>query len=291
MKRMKKYRIADFVFGIHMEEGLEIPANLVQFETEEDQPVQAEYSLHIVDQLPAMEGECISRRQDLLVYQKDGLESRRMNFVGMPEAYGVYQEVSDTRMHAYLKTEFLQMLKEDTVFLSLFVLEKQMLKREAMILHCAVLKVKDKVLLFSGPSGIGKSTHADLWVKHRGARVINGDRTLIQKIDGTWMSRGWPICGSSEICHNEEYPIKAVIFMGQASENRGSRLPYFGAVKELISQITANGWDQKFVEKIWTMVEDFAAEIPVYGYSCNMEEAAVDELEKLLSEIWSEKEL
>lgn len=285
MVRMKKYKIANFVFGIHMEEELEIPTNFIQFETEEDQPVQAEYRLHIVDHLPAMEGECISRRQDLLVYQKDGLESRRMNFVGLLEAYGVYQEVSDTRMHAYLKTEFLQMLKADTVFLSLFALEKQMLKREAMILHCSVLKVNDKVLLFSGPSGIGKSTHANLWVKYRGARVMNGDRTLLQKIQGRWMSLGWPICGSSEICFNEDNSIKAVVFMGQAEENSGKRLTYFEAVKKLISQITANGWNAEFVEKIWTMAEDFAAEIPIYEYACNRKKAAVEELENLLSEL------
>lgn len=74
--------------------------------------------------------------------------------------------------------------------------------------------------------------------------------------------------------------------MGQAEENSGSRLPYFGAVKELISQITANGWNQAFVEKIWTMVEDFASEIPVYRYACNMEETAVDELENLLWDLW-----
>lgn len=285
MVRMKKYKIANFVFGIHMEEELEIPTNFIQFETEEDQPVQAEYRLHIVDHLPAMEGECISRRQDLLVYQKDGLESRRMNFVGLLEAYGVYQEVSDTRMHAYLKTEFLQMLKADTVFLSLFALEKQMLKREAMILHCSVLKVNDKVLLFSGPSGIGKSTHANLWVKYRGARVMNGDRTLLQKIQGRWMSLGWPICGSSEICLNEDSSIKAVVFMEQAEENSGKRLAYFEAVKKLISQLTANGWNAEFVEKIWSMAEDFAAEIPIYEYACNRKKAAVEELENLLSEL------
>lgn len=288
---MKKYKIGDFVFGIQMENDLDVPENFKQFEIDSEEPVQVEYRLNIVDKLPKLRGDCVSKRQDLVVCKEEGLESRRMNFVGMAEAYGVYQEVSENQVFSYLRADFLKMLKADTVFLSLFALEKRMLKHEAMILHCSVLKIKDGVLLFSGPSGIGKSTHADLWVKHRGARVINGDRTLIQKIDGTWMSRGWPICGSSEICHNEEYPIKAVIFMGQASENRGSKLPYFGAVKELISQITANGWDQKFVEKIWTMVEDFAAEIPVYGYSCNMEAAAVDELEKLLSEIWSEKEL
>lgn len=160
-----------------------------------------------------------------------------------------------------------------------------MFAHDAMVLHCSALQVNDGVILFSGPSGIGKSTHADLWVKHRGARVINGDRTLLQKLGDRWMSLGWPICGSSEICYNEAYPVKAVIFLGQAEENDGRRLRYFDAIKAMISQITVNGWNPQFVEKIWNLTEDFAAQIPVFEYGCNMEEAAVDTLENLLLDI------
>ena len=170
-------------------------------------------------------------------------------------------------------------------FVSLFAMEKRMLAKDAMVLHCSVLKVKSGVILFSGPSGIGKSTQAGLWTKYRKARVINGDRTLLKKENGRWMSLGWPICGSSEICYNEAYPVKAVIFLGQAEENDGRRLRYFDAIKAMISQITVNGWNPQFVEKIWNLTEDFAAQIPVFEYGCNMEEAAVDTLENLLLDI------
>ena len=74
----------------------------------------------------------------------------------------------------------------------------------------------------------------------------------------------------------EAYPVKAVIFLGQAEENDGRRLRYFDAIKAMISQITVNGWNPQFVEKIWNLTEDFAAQIPVFEYGCNMEEAAVD---------------
>ncbi|WP_370839368.1 hypothetical protein [Intestinibacter bartlettii] len=35
---------------------------------------------------------------------------------------------------------------------------------------------KDKGILFSAPSGTGKSTQADLWEKYENAEIINGDR-------------------------------------------------------------------------------------------------------------------
>lgn len=179
----------------------------------------------------------------------------------------------------------MHMINVDTVFVSLFSMEKRMLAKEAMVLHCSVLKLQDGVILFSGPSGIGKSTQAGLWVKKKDARVINGDRTLLKKEEGVWTSLGWPICGSSEICYNENYPVKAVVFLDQAPDNQGRRLRYIDAVRLLISQITVNGWNPKFVEEIWNLVEDFAAEIPVFEYACNMEDTAVDTLEDLLRDV------
>ena len=265
---MKKYQIADFIFGIHMEESLDIPENFKKFVIDTDEEVQVEYFLEVVDKLPELDGECVSQRIDLKVYKKDNLEYRRMNFMGMEESYGQYEEISQDQVKLYLKREFVHMINVDTVFVSLFAMEKRMLAKDAMVLHCSVLKVK-----------------SGLWTKYRKARVINGHRTLLKKENGRWMSLGWPICGSSEICYNEAYPVKAVVFLGQAEENEGRRLRYFDAIKAMISQITVNGWNPQFVEKIWNLTEDFAAQIPVFEYGCNMEEAAVDTLENLLLDI------
>lgn len=111
-----------------------------------------------------MDGECVSQRIDLKVYKKDNLEYRRMNFMGMEESYGQYEEISQNQVKLYLKREFVHMINVDTVFVSLFAMEKECWQR-MMVLHCSVLKVKSGVILFSGPSGIGKSTQAGLWTE------------------------------------------------------------------------------------------------------------------------------
>ena len=282
---MKKYQIADFIFGVCMDESLEIPENFKKFEVNTEEAVDMQYDLQIVDKLPELEGKCVSERVDLKVYQKGSLENRRMNFMGMEESYGQYEEISKNHIKMYLKRKFMHMINVDTVFVSLFSMEKRMIMKDAMVLHCSVLKVEDGVILFSGPSGIGKSTQARLWEKNRGARVINGDRTLLKVEDDQWMALGWPICGSSEICYNEKYPVKAIVFLGQAKENQGRRLRYIDAIRSLISQITVNGWNPQFVEKTWNLVEELAAKIPVLEYECNMEDEAVFVLEDLLRDV------
>ena len=226
-----KYRIGDFIFEICAEEGLEFPEHFQLFQTDAGAETDVVYRLEIVDQLPEIEGDCISQRPDIQIFEKDHLEARRLSIVGMPMVYGVYQEISPEEIHCFLHKNFLDMLSTDTIFVSLFALEKQMIARQAVILHCSAVKTGDQVMLLSGPSGIGKSTHADLWVKYKNAEVINGDRTLICKKGDQWMSLGWPICGSSEICHNEDYPISRVVFLGQAKENQGRRLSYVEGIK------------------------------------------------------------
>lgn len=277
-----KYRIGDFIFEICAEEGLGFPEHFQLFQTKEEEKPDVTYRLEIVDQLPEIEGDCISQRPDIQIFEKNHLEARRLSIVGMPVVYGVYQEISPEEIHCFLHKDFLDMLSTDTIFVSLFALEKQMIARQAVILHCSVVKTGDQVMLLSGPSGIGKSTHADLWVKYKNAKVINGDRTLICKRNDQWMSLGWPICGSSEICHNEDYPISRVVFLGQAKENQGRRLSYVEGIKHLISQTTANNWNADFVQKVWQIIEEMAADVPVYEYACNMEKEAVEELGKLV---------
>lgn len=60
-------------------------------------------------------------------------------------------------------------------------LERLLLSRQGLLLHASFIRWQDRGILFSAPSGTGKSTQADLWVRHRGAEVINGDRAALRR--------------------------------------------------------------------------------------------------------------
>ena len=70
---MKKYQIADFIFGIHMEESLEIPENFKKFLIDTDEEVQVEYFLEIVDKLPELDGEWVFQIVFLIYFQINSL--------------------------------------------------------------------------------------------------------------------------------------------------------------------------------------------------------------------------
>lgn len=51
-----------------------------------------------------------------------------------------------------------------------------------LVLHSAYIVTRQgEGILFSGPSGIGKSTQAALWQHYGAAQTVNGDRALVRK--------------------------------------------------------------------------------------------------------------
>ena len=96
--------------------------------------------------------------------------------------------------------------------------EQLLLQQNRLLLHASFIKYKGNGILFSGPSGIGKSTQAELWKRTRGAEIINGDRAAVGLADEGWTAWGIPYAGTSGICHNESAPLLAIVVLRQAKE-------------------------------------------------------------------------
>lgn len=278
------YLIGSFCFSLNCPDGFELPLNFRQFQTVNREAVDFSYTLFIADQLPVLRGNSVFRRSDIEIFRDGALESRYLFFSGSPEAYGVYREESSRSASCFLCRKYLPFSPVDSVFTSLFALERHLLRRRTLFLHCAALKVQEHALLLSGPSGIGKSTHAALWERYENAELINGDRILLQLSDNGWHTAGCPICGSSQICKNRELPVTSLVFLRQATTNSGMRLSAVRGVKELVSQLTVNSWDTDFVAAAWELAERFVLDVPTYEYSCNMEKNAAETLKKILEQ-------
>lgn len=159
--------------------------------------------------------------------------------------------------------------------LHLICAELILIRRNAFLLHSSVVMMHGKMVLFSGPSGAGKSTQADLWAKHLGAQVINGDRCIIQKIGDTFYGCGSPWCGTSGIHRREQAPIAGIFLVKQAAENSLVRLRGVQAFSPLYAQTLVNSWDFDFMAKITSLYTGLLAQIPVWQLNCRMDEEAV----------------
>lgn len=274
------FTIGDFCFRLICPDEVVPPENFLKFRggTEPEYT----YTVELTDLFPAPEGRVLARRPDLLVLDAPGGEWRYIGVKGNPEPYACYMETASDAAHIMLSPSRIAELNIDPVFTSLFALERRQIALDAMVLHCAFMVHEGKAILFSAPSETGKTTQANLWGKYRGTRVVNGDRALLQRIDGVWHARGWPVCGSSEVCHNEDISVKAIVMLSQAPEDRAERMHPMKAFTQIYTQLTVNRWNKPANLRAMELLEQLIGELAVYHLACTMEETAVIALENAM---------
>jgi len=182
------------------------------------------YTFYFVNRLPlpSNDWQITFQRNDIVVFRKEEQETRLLAVGNLNACYALYQERNERDANIYFIEGLKRELQTDTLFISCLCLERPLSVQGCYILHCTFLDYRGQAILFSGPSGIGKSTHANLWCRHiPGTQVLNGDRALLCPLpNGDYEITGWPVCGSSGICHNERRPLEAIVFIEQASDNR-----------------------------------------------------------------------
>ena len=168
-----------------------------------------------------------------------------------------------------------------------FFLEKLLLEKDGIILHSSSILWNNGVLLFSAPSGTGKSTQANLWKKYENAEGVNGDRNLLIRYQGRWYCAGIPWHGSSTDCRNIFAPVRCISIIRQSPADEIAEISVMSRIKYLFSEITRNSWDASDVEKALGLVESLVMENTVVQLNCTMNRSAVECLKKRLEEeIW-----
>lgn len=221
----------------------------------------------------------IFANKDLTIYKDcNEHEIRELYFPENHELYAIYQETSNRNINITICTKRLQLFKFETIFVSTLSLEKQLYLHNSFIFHCSYLDFEGKAILFSGPSGIGKTTHTNLWCQYLPdrAKVLNGDKCLLSREGNTFYANGWPICGSSGICHNERREVRAVVLLQQAPENRLIEEKKILTFRRVLEQLTVNYWNREFTEAAMTFADSLVSTLPCFTYGCNISREAVD---------------
>lgn len=166
--------------------------------------------------------------------------------------------------------------------LNYLAIERQMMKAGALILHSSFIEMDGKAILFTAPSGTGKSTQADLWKDFRGAEVINGDRTLLVKTDKGYVAAGFPFSGSSGIFKNRVLNIEAIVMIRQATMSSGQEETIVSSFKRIYPEIVRNYWDSEYEETVIRGLNGLLPSVKKISLECTMGEDTVECLEKII---------
>lgn len=148
--------------------------------------------------------------------------------------------------------------------------------RGGFFLHCSCLRYRGEAIVFTAPSGTGKSTHAALWRKHFGDEVtmINDDKPLVREKDGRFFIYGTPWNGKHRLGNNISAPIRAVVFLRQEKENSAQPLDSFRALSLILQQtVIPSGKDS--LSALLDMLGRMMETVPMYTLGCNISDEAV----------------
>lgn len=164
------------------------------------------------------------------------------------------------------------------------------IRRQILWIHSATIQVGNVGVLFLGPSGIGKTTQAELWKRYQGAEIINGDVGFVQRTPEGYVAWGTPWHGSSPYCENASVPVKALVVLKQAPENALRLLTGFEKVMEVSRSILHPTWLEDGVERCAELMNSMLNDLPVYRLDNRADEEAVQLLAEEIDRITGKNE-
>lgn len=156
------------------------------------------------------------------------------------------------------------------------------IQRRIIQFHSSLIDMQGRGLMFLGPSGIGKTTQAELWNRYRDALIINGDIVFVQETEGSFLGWGTPWHGSSPYCENASVPVDALIVLKQAPENSIRELTGFEKVTAVSNSVFYPTWLENGMELCLDVLNHLLRALPVYELACRPDEEAVALTEKTI---------
>ena len=157
-------------------------------------------------------------------------------------------------------------------------------------IHSASILYQDQVWLFSGHSGMGKSTHTNLWKEQFGTKIINGDLNLIgwnsgkQDSSGQNVNKpdskghpivyGMPWCGTSGIASTKSYPLGGIVLLGRSDNDHFELLQNDQKIVRVMQRMISPVWTEDMLEANLECAAKLAKEVPIYYLLCTKEPSA-----------------
>lgn len=152
---------------------------------------------------------------------------------------------------------------------------RHILKYNGILLHSSCVVKDNQAYLFSAPSGTGKSTHTNLWLKEfKDAYILNDDKPAIIFKDNTLYAAGTPFSGKHDISKNLLVPIKGICFIERSLNNWIKEISSKQAIFEILNQTERIPYENDMT-LILSHIENIVKNTKIYKMGCNISIDAV----------------
>jgi hypothetical protein len=136
-----------------------------------------------------------------------------------------------------------------------------------LLVHAAGLVFNNQGFVFTGPSGTGKSTIAELFA-HRGATILSDERIILRRHGQTFSLYGTPWVGSGHYAENASTPLTTIYGISHGQEqHRLLPLRSSKAVTLLLQQAFLPYWDRTGLETTLDFLASLTSQLPCQSLS------------------------
>lgn len=150
------------------------------------------------------------------------------------------------------------------------------LKKGAGVFHSSAISYKGNGILFSAPSGTGKSTHTSLWkdVFGEDVSIFNDDTPILKIENDVCFAYGTPWSGKTAINSNIKVPLKAIVCLDRAETNLARKLTGLDAFYRVFNEFRKPPVGM-LLDNCLTLMDCVLQKVPVFELLCNKEKDAV----------------
>ncbi len=142
------------------------------------------------------------------------------------------------------------------------------------LMHGSAVCVEGEAVVFTAPSGVGKSTHTALWLEQiPDCFVVNGDKPLLRFHEERCFVCGTPWAGKEGWNRNVLVPLRAICQISRGTENQIREISFREAFPMLLQQ-SYRPEDVPAMERMLELLHRLEGTVRFYSLVCNRDPKA-----------------
>lgn len=154
--------------------------------------------------------------------------------------------------------------------------------KKGVIVHCAGMDCNQRVSIFPGRSGAGKSAVARLLRPIAGVSVISDDRIVIRQSGQQFTAHGTPWPGEARIAVNRKADLGHIFFLTRATSNRVQPLTPDRALERLLPVASIPWYDENHLPGVLDFCDDLLQSTSAFDLHFTLENKLMDTLADFL---------
>ena len=277
-----RIKVAEMVIDIEMSDADFMAKRLTPYAVEDDVPAQMRLITKTVDEIVLPDAEEIRTIQNAKIFRLSDGRYCHCQYSAFAKQYyqmSCYTEdFSDVEISVCPPAHAGLTATDFEYAYSGFDFANRLSYIGGAVLHGSAISYKGEGVIFSAPSGTGKSTHTTLWKQTFGEDVVhvNDDKPALRfENDTVWMY-GAPWSGKTDLNVNVRVPLKAIVFVERSETNSMERLNFTEAMVRIRNEMMQPYHSEEIGVKLVDVMIRLAQTVPIYTIKCNMDpEAAI----------------